>query len=172
MRLSELEIASPAGVPVIPALLLLLGETFEAGESWHAGPSPEFESRSPPPAHPRVLVAEDDPLVSSLIQRILVERGYDVLTARHGQEALRIALRESACFDLVITDVRMPVMGGWELGRMLRERWPDLPVLYISGYDVELAQGAPRTGAPEAFLRKPFDSADLVRHVARLLGEG
>jgi two-component system NtrC family sensor kinase len=110
-------------------------------------------------------------MVCALIQRVLVEQGYEVRTARHGGEALRIALRGSGAFDLVVTDVRMPVMDGWELGRKLLERWPGLPVLYISGYDVELTRGVRSTGAPQAFLRKPFDSGDLVRHVTHLLGE-
>lgn len=117
-----------------------------------------------------MLVAEDDPLVSTLIERLLAEEGYEVRTARHGEEALRMALR-SGGFDLVVTDVRMPVMDGWELGRTLRERWPGLPVLYISGYDVELTRGHRADQGPAAFLRKPFDARDLVSSVARLLRE-
>ena len=110
-------------------------------------------------------------MVCSLVQRILAERGYEVRTARHGEEALRIALRDPAAFDLVITDVRMPVMGGWELGRKLGERWPGVPILYISGYDVELTQAARRSTSPHAFLRKPFDSDDLLHSVVHLLGD-
>lgn len=118
-----------------------------------------------------MLVAEDDPLVSSLIERLLAEEGYEVRTARHGEEALRVALRGGE-LDLVVTDVRMPIMDGWELGRTLRERWPGLPVLYISGYDVELTRSRRGTEeGPQAFLRKPFDSRDLVSCVARLLDE-
>lgn len=110
-------------------------------------------------------------MVRSVIERLLSELGLDVRTARHGDDALRLALRGSGQFDLVVTDVRMPVMDGWELGRRLRERWPGLPVLYISGYDVELTRDGPRTGSPDAFLRKPFDADELVRHVISLLEE-
>ena len=106
-------------------------------------------------------------MVAALVERLLDEHGYEVITARHGEEALRVALRGPV--DLLVTDVRMPVMDGWELSRRLRERWPDLPVLYISGYDVELSQGARRRGSG-AFLRKPFDPDELLRQVARLLG--
>jgi FixJ family two-component response regulator len=70
--------------------------------------------------------------------------------------------------ESLVTDVRMPVMDGWELSSRLRERWPDLPVLYISGYDIELSQGAKRR-ASGAFLRKPFDLDELLRQVGRLL---
>lgn len=159
----------PAGARKITATLLL-GELFDAGESWRATPYPDPEPEGQPPARRRVLVAEDDPMVSSLVQRILAERGYEVHTARHGEEALRLALRDGSAFDLVVTDVRMPVMGGWELGRKLRERWPGVPVLYISGYDVELTQAVRRSG-PHGFLRKPFDPDDLLRSVVHLLGE-
>lgn len=108
-------------------------------------------------------------MVRGLIERLLAEQGFDVRSARHGQDALRLASRGSGEFSLVITDVRMPVMDGWELGRRLHERWPGLPVLYISGYDVELTQGGHQSGPPRAFLRKPFDADELVRQVANLL---
>lgn len=110
-------------------------------------------------------------MVRGLIERLLAEQGYDVRSARHGQDALKLASRISGEFALVVTDVRMPVMDGWELGRRLRERWPGLPVLYISGYDVELTHGVNHPGSPEAFLRKPFDADELVRQVASLLEE-
>ena len=105
-------------------------------------------------------------MVAALVERLLAERGYQVVTARHGEEALRVALRGQV--DLLVTDVRMPIMDGWELSRRLRERWPDLPVLYISGYDIELSQGAKRRGSG-AFLRKPFDPDELLRQVTQLL---
>ena len=106
-------------------------------------------------------------MVASLVERLLAEHGYEVVTAPDGEEALRVALRSGV--DLLVTDVRMPVMDGWELSHRLRERWPDLPILFISGYDIELAQGAKRRGSG-AFLRKPFDPDELLKQVARLLG--
>ena len=113
-------------------------------------------------------MAEDDAVVRTMLQRLLQEAGFEVRTARHGNEALGIALRGSDVFDLVVTDVRMPVMDGWELGRRLRERWPDLPLLYISGYDAELSPSR-RTGPRQALLRKPFELDELIREVGRLL---
>ena len=152
----------------IPALLLA-GDLAPSGEPWRAVPAPG--DASDPARNPhRVLVAEDDPVVRTLLQRLLRDAGFEVRTAKHGDEALGMALRASGAFDLVVTDVRMPVMDGLELARRLRERWPGLPVLYISGYDVELSAGSRRSGSRQALLRKPFDLDELLREVTRLLG--
>ncbi|HUR93286.1 MAG TPA: response regulator [Gemmatimonadales bacterium] len=150
------------------ALLLLEDRSLaEPDEPWRRAPSPD-PSPFPDPGRPRVLIAEDDPVVRSLIVRLLEEDGYTVVSARHGAEALETALATES-IDLLITDVRMPVMDGWELGRQLRRRWPALPVLYISGFDDELTRGSGAASARGAFLRKPFDLAELSRQVARLL---
>jgi CheY-like chemotaxis protein len=112
----------------------------------------------------RILVVDDEVIVRSWIARLLQEEGYAVEVATDGAEALRMAHADPGSFDLVITDVRMPEMDGWQLGRRVREAWPGLPVLYVSGYDAH--QSAP---GPHAFLRKPFDADDLLRRVADLL---
>jgi two-component system cell cycle sensor histidine kinase/response regulator CckA len=112
----------------------------------------------------RILVVDDELIVRSWIARLLREEGYAVEIATDGAEALRLAQETPDEFDLVVTDVRMPQMDGWQLGRRVREEWPGLPVLYISGYDVH--QSAP---GPHAFLRKPFEADDLLRRVAELL---
>jgi two-component system cell cycle sensor histidine kinase/response regulator CckA len=72
--------------------------------------------------------------------------------------------------DLVVTDVVMPGMDGRELGRRLSQRWPDLPILYISAYDVNdiFRRGSPRSEAP--FLQKPFPLDGLVTTVRGLIG--
>src|SRR4051794_9602621 len=152
----------------IPALLLLPGEAAESAEPWRPAVAPETRNDHDPVPY-LVLVAEDDPVVRAMLQRLLLDAGFDVRTARHGDEALGLALRASGEFDIVVTDVRMPVMDGWELVRRLRERWPTLPVLYISGYDVELSAGSRRSGSRQALLRKPFDLDQLLREVTRLL---
>jgi two-component system NtrC family sensor kinase len=147
----------------------LLADDRDASESWFANPLPERTSLSHGPK--RILVAEDDELVRGLLARMLSELGYDVRTARHGQEALELARGSDTPFDLVIADVRMPRMGGPELGRRLEERWPGLPVLYISGYDVEASAGADASHRRYAFMKKPFDPDELAKRVAGLLAD-
>ncbi|HEX6643327.1 MAG TPA: response regulator [Gemmatimonadales bacterium] len=142
-----------------PVCLALDGEIPDI-EPWRPDPEEAFE----PGRHSavaRVLVVDDEAIVRNWIGRLLAEAGYHVELATDGIEALRLA---DHGFDLIVTDVRMPEMDGWQLGRRIRESWPGLPVLYISGYDVQ--QSAP---GPHSFLRKPFESDDLLRRVADLL---
>jgi CheY-like chemotaxis protein len=120
-----------------------------------------------PPLH--VLVVDDEPAVRSLLARALEAHGHVVRLAAHGREALGFCLEETSSFDCVITDVRMPVMDGWELGRRLRERWPDLPILYISAFDSEIAARRQRASRASGFLQKPFDRDELLRRLMELV---
>jgi CheY-like chemotaxis protein len=106
-------------------------------------------------------------VVRTLTARILEQAGYLVATAPDGAAALRALEGAEQEFDLVVTDVRMPKMDGWELGRRILVQRPMLPILYMSGYDVASRAAA----APLTFLRKPFEAPDLLGRVSRLLGE-
>jgi two-component system cell cycle sensor histidine kinase/response regulator CckA len=152
---------------MLTQVLLEAGSQGDAPELWRGVPAPE-PARSPTPARRRVLVADDDPNVREIIARLLEEEGYEVILARHGGEALDL-VRGGQRFDLLITDIRMPVVGGWELSGRLRDQWPTLPVLYISGFDVELTRDAGMDRRSSVFLRKPFDLDELSRLVSRLL---
>jgi len=116
-----------------------------------------------------VLVAEDEDGVRELLRKVLTEFGYAVLTARHGRDALLVADQLGGAIDLLVTDVVMPEMSGRELAETLRDRQPDLKVLYISGYtdDEVLQRGV--SGRDMAFVRKPFAAEDLMRRVRGLL---
>ena len=116
-----------------------------------------------------VLVADDEPLVRSLVVRTLEQEGYAVVAADDGATALELLERESVRPDLVVTDVIMPGRNGRQLQDALLARWPGLPVLFISGHTGEeavLQRLVPR-GAP--FLQKPFSPEILARTVAALL---
>jgi two-component system, NtrC family, sensor kinase len=149
--------------------MLLFADATDSPEGWLPEPLPDRPG-GPEGGRKRVLVAEDDEIVRAMLERLLSDLGYEVRTARHGQEALDLALGGTP-FDLVITDVRMPRMGGPELGRRLGQRWPGLPILYISGYDVEASTGGDAAHRRYAFMRKPFDPDELARRIARLLGD-
>jgi two-component system cell cycle sensor histidine kinase/response regulator CckA len=116
-----------------------------------------------------VLVVDDEEGLRTLVCRTLRAEGYVTLEAAHGAEALELIENAAEPVDLVVTDVVMPGMDGRELGRRLTQRWPTLPVLYISAYDVNdiFRRGSPRTSAP--FLQKPFAAELLISQVQQLL---
>ena len=124
-----------------------------------------------PGGEPRrvVLVVDDEQGLRDLVCRTLQAEGYGTLEAAHGGEALEVMETAAEQIDLVVTDVVMPGMDGRELGRRLSQRWPDLPILYISAYDVNdiFRRGSPRDSAP--FLQKPFPLDGLVTTVRGLI---
>ena len=112
----------------------------------------------------RLLLAEDEDSVRRVCQRVLSSAGYQVVAARNGEEALELAA--TGRFDLLLTDLVMPRLGGQQLATKLRERLPGLRVLFLSGYTEE----GPATDTPgAAFLRKPFTPAALSLAVRTLL---
>jgi CheY-like chemotaxis protein len=104
-----------------------------------------------------------------MLARLLSNAGYRTLEARHGSEALRMITFAYPYLHLVITDVLMPELDGRALGHRLRERFPSLPVLYISAYpqDDLFHRGAPTASAP--YLQKPIIPDELLRIVQQLL---
>lgn len=128
---------------------------------------PYAEERSEPEGYVatgRLLVVDDEPIVRSLVARILEEQGHTVQVAANGAQALQLAATDPIGFDVVITDIRMPGMDGWQLGRHIGERWPGVRVLYMSGLDIDDV-GASR----DLLIRKPFEHEELVRRVRELL---
>jgi PAS domain S-box-containing protein len=112
-----------------------------------------------------VLLVEDEPAVRRLLRRFLAERGYDVLEAANGGDALCVSAVHRGVIDAVVTDVVMPQMGGRELALRLREERPEVPVLFVSGYsddDTELANSR--------FLRKPFSQEELLGALRAVIG--
>jgi len=121
-----------------------------------------------------VLLVEDESAVRRLARAVLERAGCEVLEAASGREALESMERRNAPVDLVLTDVVMPAMSGPEFIERLRERWPDLKVVFTSGYaDQGIVEGpVARTevGAGVAFLPKPFTPRALVEKVEEVLG--
>ena len=117
--------------------------------------------------NPRILVVDDEPRMGESVQRLLEAEGYRVETATSAREAVEALGREPA--DLVITDLRMPRVGGLELITYLKLYHPKIPVIVMTGYaSVESAIEALRQGVYD-YLVKPFDYDHLKRAVARAL---
>jgi len=126
--------------------------------------SVDAESRSE--AQPIVLLVDDQVEIRHLVSKVLTGRGFEVLEAQHGPEALALLARFSRAIDLLITDLSLPEISGVDLSRAVRALYPKLPVLFISGRSQppEL-----QTGERTQFLMKPFRINDLASLVQSLL---
>jgi CheY-like chemotaxis protein len=116
-----------------------------------------------------ILVVEDEATIRNLLRRVLQSRGYTILEARDGQEALEVAQQHVGRIDLLITDLVMPRMSGRELARRLAQLQPEVRILLISGYSDKAALDQEMLQASAVFLQKPFSPADLVRKVREVL---
>jgi len=116
--------------------------------------------------HLMIIVVEDDDGVRTLTEDLLLDRGYDVITARTGTEGLSRIQREPR-LSLLITDIRMPGIDGWELARRATVVIPRLKVLYMTGYSSELRPDDAPVGP---VLRKPWDTHEMHQCVEGLLG--
>jgi CheY-like chemotaxis protein len=114
--------------------------------------------------HKKVLVVDDDPVVGRSFDRVLSERGYAVITAANGQEALDRMARED--YDMVFTDIRMPGMDGIDVASEIKARQPWMPVVIVTGYGTADAQARAKEVGVTAFLHKPL-SSDAIEASAR-----
>ena len=103
-----------------------------------------------------VLLVEDEPAVRRLSHNMLVQQGYQVITASDGLDAVELASKHKGPIDLLITDVVMPRMGGREVAERLRQTHPNLRVLFTSGYTDDMVVRQDLVGGGSAFLQKPF----------------
>lgn len=111
-----------------------------------------------------ILLVEDEPAVRQLFALALSRAGYRVHEARNGQEALKVFEQHGDSIDLLLTDMRMPFMGGAELARQLRMRRRTLKLLCISGY-----AGGSEVEFAGDFLAKPFSRDQLLAKVREIL---
>ena len=117
-----------------------------------------------------VLLVEDEPSVRHLAQGVLKAQGYDVLTAPNGQDALRVAREhQGPPIALVVTDVVMPRMGGKVMSEWLKISYPDVKVLFTSGYTEDAIAHHGVLDAGVEFLPKPYSPSSLARKVRELL---
>ena len=138
---------------------------------------PEPAVAAAPPAEPTesaaqsaatILVVEDEPNVRSLIVRVLGKRGFRILEASDGAEALAVVRTMAEPIDLLVTDVIMPQLSGPELARALCAQDPDLRVIFMSGYTPDDLRHEAMPEA-DAFLEKPMSPAGLLRTIDEVL---
>jgi CheY-like chemotaxis protein len=120
----------------------------------------------------RILVAEDDSLFATTVQDYLTEEGFTVVLSGDGQQALETAAK--TCFAALLTDLRMPRLDGVALVRRLREKWPKLPIVVITGYPPEDGGTSLQQAneGPMVLLEKPVGLTRLRQALNHVLGGG
>ncbi len=112
----------------------------------------------------KILIVDDDPVVGKSFDRVLSGRGYVVVTASDGPEALRKIAAEK--YDAVFTDIRMPGMDGIAVAEQIKSRQPWLPVVIVSGYATAENEARARAAGVSAVLHKPL-SPEMIENGAR-----
>lgn len=131
--------------------------------------SPEQPAAGPLTGTETILLAEDEPAVRQVVQAALRSKGYRVLEAEHGRAALTVCRNHGGPIHLAVVDLVMPELGGRDLVRALAPRYPNLKVLYMSGYTDQPVELQESPAVRMAFLQKPFSSDLLLRTVQDLL---
>jgi CheY-like chemotaxis protein len=116
-----------------------------------------------------LLVAEDEPVVRTMLARSLRGYGYTVLEARDGDQALALIAQQATPPDLIVVDVVMPGIGAKEISAEIARRWPSLPILFTSGYTGIDAAARGLLDESRDFLQKPLDPEALARKVRQML---
>jgi two-component system, cell cycle sensor histidine kinase and response regulator CckA len=131
-------------------------------------PTAPRQGESQPPARETLLVVDDEEMVRRLAARMLAMFGYRVLEAQSGQEAVRLLRRGAHRINGVLTDVAMPGIGGRELGETIARCWPQIRVLYMSGFAAKRMVNEGELDPRNPFIQKPFTSEQLGRKVREL----
>jgi len=130
---------------------------------------PSASTSEAPRGTETILLTEDEQDVREVAREFLESGGYTVIEARDGAEALGLVETHQGAIDLLITDMVMPRMTGQELAARLKERQPELRMLYMSGYSERAAAEAMQPDPSVRLLAKPFSRSALLRAVHELL---
>jgi PAS domain S-box-containing protein len=132
--------------------------------------APSPLKRPSPRGSETILLVDDEEGVRKLVAAILSGNGYEVIEAANGVAALAVYDKNQHKIDMVLTDIVMPQMNGFELGKQLIGKAPELRILYMSGYRDNPA-GGPSGETPRSFLHKPFTPDVLLAKVREVLDE-
>jgi CheY-like chemotaxis protein len=148
-----------------------LGSTFRVLLPAQSSESAEGQARPEEPARGqgRILYVEDEQEIRTLGQEVMAGLGYQVTTAEDGAKALALLRAAPEAYDLVVTDLAMPGMGGQELVARLKDLCPGLPVVLCSGYLDRGQESQLRACGVREVLGKPFSRSELARALGRAL---
>jgi CheY-like chemotaxis protein len=113
------------------------------------------------------LVIDDEDAVRDVLSRILKTQGHEVVSVSSGEEG--IDCFKTVPFDLVFTDLGMPKMSGWEVGRILREMNAKIPIAIITGWGMELNREKMKESGIDLVISKPFQFDQVLRVVSEAL---
>jgi len=112
----------------------------------------------------RILIAEDEGSIRDLVARALLQDGHDVMTANDGAEALDVLVREQGAFELLLADIRMPVMDGIALALATARDHPDITILLMTGYADQRERASGLNTLIHDVITKPF-TLETIRAV-------
>jgi DNA-binding NtrC family response regulator len=116
-----------------------------------------------------ILVVDDEDALRTVLSSELEGEGYDVATAADGDEAIKIVQKKP--FNLVLLDIKMPKVDGFEVLKFVKEKYPDVKVIMLTGFaDLKNAIESKKLGADD-FVSKPYDLVDLLTTIERVLSE-
>lgn len=118
---------------------------------------------------PRVLIADDEESMRLLVARAIAMDGHEIVTAEDGAEALEILNRDSGAFDLLLTDIKMPVMDGIALALAAARDFPRLTILLMTGFADQRERASGLEAIVHDVITKPFAVADIRTAVADAL---
>lgn len=117
----------------------------------------------------RILVVDDEEAVRALVARGLSLDGHVCLTAADGAEALEVLIAENGRFDLLLTDIRMPLMDGIALALAAKQQFPELAIMLMTGYAEQRERAKSLEAIVAEVMTKPFTIADLRATVLRVI---
>jgi len=116
----------------------------------------------------KILVVDDESIMRDLLTDYFEMMDYAVMAAKDGSVAWDMLNGyQTGEFNLVITDINMPIMGGIELSRLIKEKYPDMPIIMMTGYGIEKVKQDVEKA--EGFLAKPFELSILQELVEKIL---
>ncbi|HTC98652.1 MAG TPA: response regulator [Bradyrhizobium sp.] len=118
---------------------------------------------------PRVLIADDEASMRALVARAIAMDGHETVTAQDGAEALEILAREGGAFDLLLTDIQMPIMDGIALALSAARDFPRLTILLMTGFADQRERASNLNAIAHDVITKPFSIADIRTAVADAL---